>query len=71
LNLKARLGLPPLGIVGIPMRVLGTQENPKFKYGRGTSDEDVEETDYSDEIPPEMLKKIRDAKATDLQDEPL
>ena len=71
LNLKARLGLPPLGIVGIPMRILGTQEKPKFKYGRGTADEDVEETDYTDEIPPEMLEKIRNAKATDLQDEPL
>jgi AsmA protein len=70
LNLKARLGLPPLGIVGIPMRILGTQENPKFKYGRGTGDEDVAETDYSDEIPPEMLDKIRNAKAEELKDEP-
>lgn len=70
LNLKARLGLPPLGIVGVPMRILGTMENPKFKYGRGLKDEDVEETDYYDEISPEMLKLIRDAKATDLQDEP-
>ena len=62
LNLKSRLGLPPLGIVGIPIRILGTQENPKFKYGRGTHDEDVEETEYSDELPPEMLKLIRTAK---------
>jgi AsmA protein len=70
LNLKARLGLPPLGIVGIPMRVLGTQNDPKFKYGRGTADEDVEETEYSDDLSPEMLKMIRNAKAEDLQDEP-
>jgi AsmA protein len=71
LNLKARLGLPPLGIVGIPIRVLGTQENPKFKYGRGNSDENVDETEYSDEIPQEMLDKIRSAKEEDLKDEPL
>ncbi|MFH1296280.1 MAG: AsmA-like C-terminal region-containing protein [Bacteroidota bacterium] len=66
LNLKSRLGLPPLGIVGIPMRILGTSENPKFKYGRGTHDEDVEETEYSDELPPEMLKLIRAAKEEEL-----
>jgi len=68
LNLKTRLGLPPLGIVGIPIRLLGTQENPRFKYGRGTNDEDVEETEYSDEIPPELLEKIRNAKEEDIPD---
>ena len=66
LNLKSRLGLPPLGIIGIPMRILGTTENPKFKYGRGTRDKDVEETEYTDELPPEMLKMIRTAKEEDL-----
>jgi len=69
LNLKARLGLPPLGIVGIPMRILGTHSDPKFKYGRGNQDEAVDETEYSDEIPPEMLQKIKNAKAEDLPDE--
>jgi len=62
LNLKTRLGLPPLGIIGIPIRILGTQENPKFKYGRGNNDEDVEETEYSDDIPKDMLEKIKNAK---------
>ena len=70
LNFKARLGLPPLGIVGIPIRILGTQDNPKFKYGRGNNDENVEETQYSDEIPKEMLDKIKSAKEEDLKDEP-
>jgi AsmA protein len=70
LNFKARLGLPPLGIVGIPIRILGTQENPKFKYGRGNSDENVEETQYSDEIPKDLLDKIKSAKEEDLKDEP-
>ena len=42
LNLKMRLGLPPLGIFGIPLTVTGTQNNPKIKVGRNT--EDLEET---------------------------
>jgi len=70
LNLKTRLGLPPLGIVGIPIRVLGTQENPKFKYGRGNNDEDVEEAQYSDEIPKDILDKVKSAKEEELKDEP-
>jgi len=69
LNLKTRLGLPPLGIFGIPIRILGTQENPKFKYGRGNQDESVEETEYSDEIPKDMLEKIKNAKEEDLKDD--
>lgn len=68
LNLKTRLGLPPLGIVGIPIRVLGTQEDLKFKYGRGLLDESVEETEYLDELPPELLGKIKNAKEEDLPD---
>ncbi len=70
LDLKTRLGLPPLGLVGIPIRVLGTMENPKFKYGRGNSDENVEETEYSDEIPPDMLEKIKNAKEEESTEEP-
>ena len=42
LNLKMRLGLPPLGIFGIPLTVTGTQNNPKVKVGRKT--ENLEET---------------------------
>jgi AsmA protein len=44
LNIKMRLGLPPLGIIGIPLTVTGTQEVPKVKLGRKT--EDLEETEY-------------------------
>ena len=69
LNFKARLGLPPLGIVGIPMRIIGTQENPKFKYGRGNNDENVDETEYSDELPKDMLDKIKSVKDEDLKDD--
>jgi len=70
INMKARLGMPPLGIVGVNMRVLGTMDNPKFKYGKGSGDESVEETEYSDEIPKDMLDKIKNAKDEDLKDEP-
>ncbi len=47
LNLKMRLGLPPLGIFGIPLTVTGTQDNPKVKVGRKT--EDLEETKDTEE----------------------
>jgi AsmA protein len=46
LNIKMRLGLPPLGIIGIPLTVTGTQENPKVKLGK--KGEDIEETEYND-----------------------
>jgi AsmA protein len=47
LNLKMRLGLPPLGIIGIPIKVTGTQEEPIVKLGRRT--EVLKETEYQDE----------------------
>ena len=50
LNLKMRIGLPPLGIIGIPIKVLGTQENPDIKLGRKS--EDLEETEYVDGVTP-------------------
>ncbi|MDI1307032.1 MAG: AsmA-like C-terminal region-containing protein [bacterium] len=42
LNLKMRLGLPPLGIFGVPLVITGNKDNPKIKIGR-KSDE-LEET---------------------------
>jgi AsmA protein len=47
LNIKMRLGLPPLGIIGIPLKITGTQENPRVRLGNKT--EDLEETEYTDE----------------------
>lgn len=43
LNLKMRLGLPPLGIFGIPITVTGNKDNPKIKIGSQT--QDLEETE--------------------------
>lgn len=48
LNLKMRLGLPPLGIIGIPLTVTGTQEAPKVRLGKKT--EDLQETEYEESV---------------------
>jgi AsmA protein len=46
LNIKMRLGLPPLGIIGIPMKITGTQDNPKVSLGRNS--DDLEEIKYEE-----------------------
>ena len=48
LNLKFRLGLPPLGIIGIPMTITGTTENPKTHLGKGKTEDDLQGTDDDD-----------------------
>jgi AsmA protein len=46
LSLQFRLGLPPLGIFGIPMTITGTQTNPKVKLGRDRDElKEVEDDD--------------------------
>jgi AsmA protein len=62
LNLKIRLGLGPLGIIGIPMKVTGTMDDVKIKYGKGNDTDDTKESEYSDQLSPEMLKRIKAAK---------
>jgi AsmA protein len=44
LNLHCRVGLPPFGVIGIPVSVTGTQDNPKVKARRGTDKDELEET---------------------------
>jgi len=44
LNLKMRLGLPPLGVIGIPMTITGTGDNPKIHLGKGDKDDELKET---------------------------
>lgn len=51
LNIRMRLGLPPFGIIGIPMTVTGTKDAPKVKLGRKT--EDLQETEYMGTTAPE------------------
>lgn len=66
LNIGFRLGLPPMGIIGIPMRITGNAEDFKIKLGRykasevfgqgGGDDDDEEEgsdvKSINDSIPP-------------------
>lgn len=42
LNLKGRIGLPPLGIWGIPFSVTGTQSNPHVKLKRGSEKDSLD-----------------------------
>ena len=46
LNIKMRLGLPPLGIIGIPMTITGNKDNPKVKIGQKS--DDLQETEDED-----------------------
>jgi AsmA protein len=45
LRFKMRLGLPPLGIIGIPMTVSGTSDNPKIKVGKEQQEQLPEQED--------------------------
>lgn len=46
LNIKMRLGLPPFGLFGIPIKVTGTKDNPIVRLGKQT--EDLKETEYDE-----------------------
>ena len=37
-NFKMRIGLPPLGIIGIPLRITGKADNPKIKMTKSDTD---------------------------------
>ena len=43
LNLHFRVGLPPFGIIGIPVTVIGTQEKPVIKVRRARDSDALEE----------------------------
>jgi AsmA protein len=44
LNLHVRVGLPPFGVIGIPVTVTGTEDKPIVKVRRGTDEDKLEET---------------------------
>jgi len=48
LNLHVRVGLPPFGIIGIPVFISGTQENPIVKVSRGKNGQ-LQETEDKEE----------------------
>jgi len=46
INFKMRIGLPPLGIIGIPIKITGTSDEYSIKLGKKT--EDLETVSYQD-----------------------
>jgi AsmA protein len=48
ININFRLGLPPLGIIGIPMTITGTQDNPKIHLGKGKKEDELKEVPDTD-----------------------
>jgi AsmA protein len=63
LNIKMRLGLPPLGIIGIPIKITGSQDNPII--GVGKKSEDLEETEYEEGTAPVILQETLPSAAKD------
>lgn len=48
LNLHVRVGLPPFGVIGIPVTVIGTEEKPEVKLRRSKTGDILTETDNSE-----------------------
>ncbi|MHC1779485.1 MAG: AsmA-like C-terminal region-containing protein [Bacteroidales bacterium] len=57
LNLNFRLGLPPFGLVGIPLTITGTFDNPVVEVRRGKEGDKLEEEEYDDEAVEETKKE--------------
>ncbi|MDR3713386.1 MAG: AsmA-like C-terminal region-containing protein [Puia sp.] len=49
LNMQFRVGLPPFGVIGIPVKVTGTEDNPHVQAGRGSKKDQLQETEDKDE----------------------
>jgi AsmA protein len=49
LNLHVRVGLPPFGVIGIPVTVIGTEDKPIIKVRRASKKDELEETEDKDE----------------------
>lgn len=44
MDINFRLGLPPLGIIGIPLNITGTADKPKVRLGKGRKADELQET---------------------------
>ncbi len=64
MNLGVRLGLPPLGILGIPMRITGTSDKFDIKLGRFKEDDLDTEMDEEDKALYEASKVTSPADST-------
>lgn len=49
LNISGRIGLPPLGIIGIPFKVTGTEDKPIVKLKRENDADKLQETEEGEE----------------------
>jgi AsmA protein len=49
LNLQFRLGLPPFGIIGIPMTISGTSEKPVVQMRKGKETDELNETEEDED----------------------
>jgi len=49
LNLHVRVGLPPFGVIGIPVTVIGTEDHPKIKVRKGNKKDELQETEDKEE----------------------
>jgi len=67
LDIRVRLGLPPGGLVGIPIVVTGTHENPKIKIF-SKSGQKIEEAQYNEKTN-QVIKEEKLAPPDDKKDE--
>ncbi|PKO98301.1 MAG: hypothetical protein CVU13_10635 [Bacteroidetes bacterium HGW-Bacteroidetes-8] len=49
LNINFRLGLPPFGVIGIPLTITGTMENPLVEVRKGREEDKLEEEEEKKE----------------------
>jgi len=61
LNLQFRVGLPPFGLIGIPVKITGTQDNPKVRAGHTKKGDQLDETEDKDEEEPHPAGKPANA----------
>ncbi|MFD2602554.1 AsmA family protein [Flavobacterium suzhouense] len=69
LDLRIRLGLPPGGLIGVPMVVTGTHENPKIKVFSKTG-QAIEEAQYDEKTNTVIKKEERVEPETEKKEEP-
>jgi AsmA protein len=49
LNMRFRLGLPPFGVIGIPMTITGTSDEPIVTVRKGKEEDELEEEEDNEE----------------------
>jgi len=59
LNINFRLGLPPFGLIGIPLTITGTMDNPNVEVRKGREEDKLDEIEEEDEE-----KEVNEQKKT-------